>query len=149
MSASSSSTPSWSPTVEAIGNITTPGNLYIITPNSGYNNTIGVRLYLLNAKELAYDYSYLNLNITVRYNTTSTSEEDLASSAIAKSYAGAKQTTILSLDKGYEVFYLTAPEQIGAKGYVIRVESGSYYCISKDNSTGSLSPEFYAEVFQV
>ncbi|HEX76957.1 MAG TPA: DUF2460 domain-containing protein [Dehalococcoidia bacterium] len=57
-------TPSWSPSVNAAGEITTPGDLFYID-SRGYTGDLRVSLYLNNPAQLTSNYSYLNMQVMV------------------------------------------------------------------------------------
>lgn len=57
-------TPAWSPSVNAAGEITTAGDLYYID-SRGYTGDLRVSLYLNNPAELTSNYSFLNMQVMV------------------------------------------------------------------------------------
>lgn len=118
----------------AIGGITTPGDLFYIDATE---NAISFRttLYLTNTQELSYYYRYLILKVGV-YVRSNAGEWKKA----YQSNGELIPDTFITLRNGRVSFILT-----GYTKYKITIDRGSFYCITTNTDSSSLSPQFYLE----
>ena len=124
--------PSWTPIVNAAGDITAGDLFYVNT--TGNSGDLVVELSLTNPEALKKNYAYILLLI----NVYSGGEGSWAQATRADS--SAIGTVYLTLTNGYVSFILD-----GDIEYVITIDGGSFFCIDTNASGGSLSPAFYIE----
>ena len=122
--------PAWSPSTDATGNITTPGDLYYIDTGT-YQGDLFVTLSLTNPTELTKSYTYLNLLINVYKRQ-----------GVDGWVAVEGSTTYLTLTNGYVSFLIP-----GASEFDITIDGGNFYAIG-NGTNGSLSPTFFVDVRQ-
>ena len=130
-----SEAPSWSAFGKAIGGVTTPGDLFCIDATESAAD-ITVTLYLTNTQELSHCYRYLVLKVGV-YAESNAGEWEKAS----KGNGEPIPDTFITLRDAQASFTLP-----GYAKHKITIDSGSFYCITANTDTGSLSPQFYLEV---
>jgi len=135
--------PTWSPIEGVVGSVTA-GNLYKIkTADAG---RYMITLFFTDVDELVQAYSYLNLNVTI-YKISSTDYESATLGSGLPSGAVLDATEWLTLSNGRVILYVS-----GSQHYLVRVDSGVFYCISTDpdgnGDMDELSPEFYIMVNQ-
>jgi hypothetical protein len=128
-------TPSWAPTAQSAGSVTTAGDLALIDATIA-SNGLTVSVYVTNLPGLQQDYSSLALPVNI-YESPCTSGSctwTQASSVIVS------PPTYLTATSGFLTFNLPA-----GKYYDITIDTGgSYYCTSTSTSgTATLAPQFY------
>lgn len=131
---SSAVTPSWAPTAQSAGSVTTAGDLALIDGTQAANG-VTVTLYVTNLAGLQQDYSSLALPVNI-YESPCTS----GSCTWSQSSVIASPPSYLTATGGFLVFNLPA-----GKYYDITLDTGgSFYCTST-STTGSatLSPSYY------
>jgi hypothetical protein len=138
--------PAWSPTVNSVGSISTPGDLYYINA-SGTQGNVLVSLFLTNPDKLSVNYTYLNMQVNVYVKGS----KYVAPTALVVGVNDWEQASLvggslignvyLNLTNGFVSFLLP-----GNKEYVVTIDSGTFYSINNDTSTGALSPTFNATV---
>lgn len=127
--------PSWSPTAQSAGSVTTAGDLALIDGTIAANG-VTVSLYVTNLAGLQQDYSSLALPVNV-YQSPCTSGSCTWTQA---SGVVASPPTYLTATSGFLTFNLPA-----GKYYDIAMDTGgSYYTTSTSTSgTATLSPDYY------
>ena len=128
-------TPSWSPTAQSAGSVTTAGDLALIDGTIA-SNGVTVSVYVTNLAGLQQDYNSLALPVNI-YESPCTSGSCTWSQS---SGVIASPPTYLTATSGYLVFNLPA-----GKYYDIALDTGgSFYCTSTSTSgTATLSPSYY------
>jgi hypothetical protein len=110
------------------------GNLFDITPDHNYTGDLHVNIYILNAAALMKAYSYLNIELYVKYS-------------VEAGQVPAFQA--LTLTNGAASFNI---EGGSALMYTVQVWGGAYRLISTDTTEWaegwSVVPELYCEVTQ-
>lgn len=129
--------PSWVPSANTAGSVTTAGDLAVIDATlSGIANAVTVNVYITNLAALQLDYSSFALPFNVyrcQSSCTTTGAWTQASAVVAS------PPTYLTSTEGFVSFSLPK-----AYYYVIAIDTGgSLYTISTTASGGSLSPSFY------
>ena len=125
--AEASAAPSWSVYGQAIGGVTTPGDLFYVSSTDSAADMLAT-LHLTNAEELIHYYRYLILNVGV-YAQNSDGQWERAAD------------TYLTIRNGRVSFTLPGYAQ-----YKITIDSGSFYANSIGTDGGSASPKFYLSV---
>jgi len=129
--------PSWSPTAQSAGSVTTPGDLALINAAIAANGIV-VSMYVTNLPNLQQDYSSFALPVDVWDSTCTTScttwTQDTAVISTLPEY--------LTSTSGFLTFNLPAGTNLY---YDITIDTGgSFYCTSTSTAgTASLSPTFY------
>ena len=132
-----SAAPQWHTSGKTIGGVNKPGDLFFIDADE-YPADILVTLYITNTHDLSHCYNYLILKVGI-YVESNTDEW-----AIATSYDGQPiSDTFITMRNG-QVKY-TLP---GNTKYRVTIDSGSFYCITANTDSGSISPQFYLTVDQ-
>ncbi len=126
--------PTWSPTAQSAGSVTTAGDVALIDGTIA-SNGITVSMYVTNLAGLQQDYNSLALPVNIYESTCSSGCTWAQSSAVI-----ASPPTYLTATTGYLVFNLPA-----GKYYDIALDTGgSFYCTSTSTSgTATLSPSYY------
>ena len=130
-----SAAPSWSVFGQAIGGVSTPGDLFYVGTTDNAADIL-VTLYLTNAEELVHYYRYLILNVGIYVRNTDDQWE--------RATAGNGELipdTYLTMRNGRVSFTLP-----GYAKYKITIDSGSFYAIGVGADGGSASPKFYLSV---
>jgi len=125
--AEASAQPSWTAFGKAIGGVT-PGDLFYIDASDNPAD-IAVTLYITNAQELIGCYRNLILEVGV-YVGSDTGEWEIVPT-----------DTFITMRNGQVSFTL-----LGYAEYKVTIDSGSFYCVTANTDSGSLSPQFYLEV---
>lgn len=133
-------TPSWAPTAQSAGSVTTAGDLALIDATIA-SNGVTVSLYVTNLAGLQQDYSSLALPVNI-YQSPCTSGSctwTQASSVIVS------PPTYLTATSGFLTFNLPASVGGVPQYYDITIDpGGSFYCTSTSTSgTATLSPSYY------
>lgn len=132
--------PSWAPTAQSAGSVTTPGDLALIDATIA-SNGVTVSLYVTNLAGLQQDYSSLALPVNI-YRSACTSGSCTWTQA---SGVIASPPTYLTATSGFLTFNL--PASVGGipQYYDITIDAGgSFYCTSTSSSgTATLSPSYY------
>ena len=124
--------PSWQAYGNAIGGVTTPGDLFYLDATTTAVDTLAT-LYMTNADELSHYYRYLILQIGV-YARKEESQWEKAT----LDDNGLFPDTYLTMRNGRVEFPLP-----GYASYKLTIDGGSFYCFATDGDGGSVSPEFY------
>lgn len=132
--ADSSVAPSWSAFGRAIGGVSTPGDLFYIDAANNAADIV-VTLHITNTQELSHCYRYLILKVGV-YVEGSAGEWEKASWCNGEPMP----ETFITLRNGQVSFTLA-----GYANYKVTLDGGSFYCITTNTDSGSLSPQFYLE----
>ncbi len=110
------------------------GDLFTITPVTGYTGNLAVKVYLLNTANLMKAYHYLNMKL---YLTGSVEASETPN------------YRLLTLENGVASFTI---EDQGGVTRTLSVIGGSYYLVSNNSSQWSpgwtLTPQFYCEAVQ-
>lgn len=130
-----SEAPSWSAFGKAIGGVSTPGDLFSIDATNNAADIV-VTLHITNTNELFHCYRYLILKVGV-YVESSAGEWEKASMNNGEPIPD----TFITL-RNCQVSFTLA----GYANYKVTIDSGSFYCITANTDSGSLSPQFYLTV---
>lgn len=127
--------PSWSPTAQSAGSVTTAGDLALIDTTIATNG-VTVTLYVTNLAGLQQDYSSMALPVNI-YQSLCTSGSCTWTQAAG---VVANPPTYLTATSGFLSFNLPA-----GKYYDIAMDTGgSYYATSTSTAgTATLSPDYY------
>jgi hypothetical protein len=132
--------PSWSPTANSSGSVTTAGDLGLIDAK-GQSGPVILDVYVTNLQAMALDYSSFAFKINVYQCTAS---DAVCSSSNWKTITSWDSTTYTSTpyitsSSGFISFSLP-----GGDWYDVAINTGGeYYCISTSTTSGSLSPTFF------
>ncbi len=138
--------PSWSPTANSPGSVTTHGDIAVIdaTQISSSANVI-VNLYITNLAALSKDYSSFTFPVNVYQATPTSNLTAVTWNAASSIVTQSPFASFLTDTTGVLSFALP-----GGKFYELTMEGpsdpgagGSFFCISTTASGGSLSPSFF------
>ena len=133
--ATASAAPSWQAYGNAIGGVSTPGDLFYVDMTENPVDT-SVTLYLTNADELVRYYRYLILKIGVYVQNEAGQWDEFVDSN-----GEPLPDTYLTMRNGRVSLYLP-----GYARYKLTIDGGSFYCFPAGGDGGSVSPEFYLTV---
>ena len=124
--------PGWHAYGNAIGGVSSPGDLFYIDATDSAIDTL-VTLYLTNNDELVYYYRYLILGVGV-YAQNDTGQWEKAATGDGELIPD----TYLTMRNGRVIFHLR-----GYARYKLTIDGGSFYCFPAGSDGSSVSPKFY------
>lgn len=140
----------WTPVVGQVGSVTTPGDIAMVDTTGQSSGDVLITLVLANAAALDQDYAYMNLPITIWscaagascLGGTSPSGWTSVTADANSNTIGNNGTSYLTLSNGYLSFLLPADAV-----YEFAIpKGGSFFTISSNTTTGSLSPSYLVNV---
>ncbi len=137
--------PSWSPTTDSAGSVTTPGDLAVVDTSIAKHGVV-VSMYITNLATLQAHYSSFDLPVTVYEESCKT----MTTTGLSCTAVTAASWTAVTTGKEIKTAYLTST--VGfmtfnlAAGHLYDITigaGGSFYCTTAPANGTGLAPNYY------